>query len=110
MPNTHPNKSGNGNPDYQLATLMKSAVTVNQTITDNRQGSESGNSSVRVATVDIGVITDGLKSSTYNKVDLSSNPVIYIADLSADPADATTQRGDSPEKRFYSSRRRTDDS
>ena len=87
------NKNGNGNPDYQLATLMKSAVTVNQTINDNRQGSASGNSSVRVATVDIGVITDGLKSSTYNKVDLSSNPVIYIADISADPTDATKQRG-----------------
>ncbi len=85
-------KTGSTNPDYQLATLMKSAVTVNETITDNRQGAATGNSSVRVASLDIGVITAGLKDSAYDKVDLSSNPVIYVTDLSADPTDATKQR------------------
>ncbi len=79
--------------DAQLAALMKSAITVNQTITDNRQGSASGNSSVRVASLDVGVITTGLTSSTYSKVDLSTNPVIYIVDLSSDPTDPTKQRG-----------------
>jgi hypothetical protein len=99
------NKSGNSNPDAQMAALMKSAITTNTTITDNRQGGTTGNSSVRLATLDVGVIAAGLKSSTYNKVDFS-NPVIYIADTSAvltdpskpynattNPYTAATQRG-----------------
>ena len=84
-------KTGNS-ADAQLTALMKSAITVNETVKDNRQGSESGNSNVRVASLDIGVINAGLGTATYNKVDLSSNPVIYIADISADPTDPTKQR------------------
>lgn len=99
-------KNGN-NADAQMAALMKSAITTNVTITDNRQGGTTANSSVRIATLDVGVITAALANpgNTYNKVDLS-NPVIYIADTSAvltDPAKpynattnpytADTQRG-----------------
>jgi hypothetical protein len=100
------NKNGN-NADGQTAALMKSAVTTNVSVTDNRQGGTTGNSSVRVATLDVGVIAAALKNpgNNYNKIDFS-NPVIYIADTSAaltnpaqpydpvtNPYDTNAQRG-----------------
>jgi hypothetical protein len=78
--------------DAQLAALFKSVVTTNQTITDNRQGATTGNNKIRVTTLDVGKITDALKSGSYPNVNLSASPVIYISDVNADPNDPTKQR------------------
>ena len=79
-------------PDAKLATAFRNATTTNQTITDTREGATTGNGSVRLATLDVGAITNAINSTDSN-VNISFNRVIYIIDLSADPNGVTAKRG-----------------
>ena len=70
-------------------TAVKSAITTNQVITDNREGATTGNGSVRLATLDVGVLTSKINANTFGS---TWNGVIYIVDTSADPNGITAKR------------------
>jgi type II secretory pathway pseudopilin PulG len=90
--------------DKTMATAFKNAIpptNTNQTITDNREGATTGNASIRLASLDVGVITTAI-----NQGDLGNfNGIIYIADISAvltdpsQPFDAVTNPYDTSKKR-----------
>jgi hypothetical protein len=88
--------------NQKIATAFKSAVTTNQTITDNREGATTGNGSIRLATLDVGVITTAINAGNFG----AFNGIIYITDTSAvltnpslpfnaatNPYDSSKQRG-----------------
>lgn len=70
-------------------SAIKGAITTNQTITDNREGATTGNGTIRVATVDVSVITTKVNNGT---VGSNWNGIIYVVDTSADPDGLTAKR------------------
>src|ERR1041385_6232169 len=66
--------------DKTMSLAVKSAVTTNQTITDNREGATTGNASIRLATLDVGVISTAINGGSFGT---SFNGIVYIADISA---------------------------
>ncbi len=68
----------------QVYTIFKNAITTNQSIQDNREGS-----SVRLATLDVGAVNDKIRDGTLS----SFNKIIYIADTSANATGGTPKRG-----------------
>ena len=76
--------------DKTMATAVKSAITTNQTITDNREGATTGNASIRLATLDVGVISTAINGGSFGS---SFNGIIYITDISAGANGLTNKRG-----------------
>jgi len=76
--------------DKTMSTAIKSAVTTNQTITDNREGATTGNASIRLATLDIGVISTSINSGGFGS---AFNGIVYITDTSAGSNGLTNKRG-----------------
>ncbi len=74
----------------KMATAFKNAITTNQTITDNREGATTGNASIRLATLDVGVITTAINNGDFGS---SFNGIVYITDLSAGSTGLTNKRG-----------------
>lgn len=68
----------------QLYTTFKNAITTNQSIQDNREGS-----SVRLATLDVGAINNKIRDATLS----GFNKIIYITDTSAGANGGTPKRG-----------------
>ncbi|HEY2711302.1 MAG TPA: hypothetical protein VGI60_02210 [Chthoniobacterales bacterium] len=95
------NKSGGSN-DAKAARALQSAVTTNGTITDNREGATTGNGSVRVATLDLGVVESAMDSPTSTTSFTISKTItgtattvsnlIYVVDTSADPHGIAAKR------------------
>lgn len=75
---TSPNGGG------QLYTAFKDAITTNQSIQDNREGS-----SVRLASLDVGAINNKIRDSTLPNF----NRIIYVADTSAGANGGSPKRG-----------------
>ena len=93
-------KKGGTTNDVNTATAIKAAITTNQTITDNREGTTTGNGSIRLATLDVGAIATAMNSSS-SKVSFTIsktvsgqvvNNLIYIVDTSADPNGVKAKR------------------
>lgn len=82
-------KTGN-NSDGQAAAMFASAITKNESITDNREGATTGTSTIRVTTLDVSALT-AQEAVTGNKIDFT-NAIIYITDTSADPTGMTNKR------------------
>lgn len=76
--------------DKTMSTAVKGAITTNQTITDNREGATTGNASIRLATLDVGVITNSINSGGFGS---AFNGIVYIADISAGSTGLTNKRG-----------------
>ena len=76
--------------DKTMRVAIQSAITTNQTITDNREGATTGNASVRLATLDVGVISTAINASKFGN---TFNGVIYITDTSAGSTGLTNKRG-----------------
>ena len=72
-----------------MSDAFKSAVTTNQTITDNREGATTGNASIRLATLDVSVITTAINTGKFGNF----NGIIYITDISAGANGLTNKRG-----------------
>ncbi len=70
--------------DLQIYNTFTSAITTNQTIQDNREGS-----SVRLATLDVSKITNAVKNSTLTNF----NGIVYITDTSAAANGVGAKRG-----------------
>lgn len=68
---------------------VKSAITTNETITDNREGATTGNATIRVATVDVSVLTTKVNNGIIGS---NWNGILYMVDTSADPNGLTTKR------------------
>ena len=83
------NKSGSDLTGTVKGTAIKNTITTNQTITDNREGTTTGNGTIRVATLDVGALTATVNSNTYGS---NWNGILYIVDTSADPAGVTAKR------------------
>lgn len=75
--------------DKTMSAAVKSAVSTNQTITDNREGATTGNGSIRLATVDVSVITTAINTGKFGNF----NGVVYITDISAGSNGLTNKRG-----------------
>lgn len=75
--------------DGDVAATISSALTTNQTITDNREGATTGNGSIRVATLDISKITTAVNNGDFG----TFKGVIYITDTSAGANGLTNKRG-----------------
>jgi len=82
-------KSGTDITGTTKGNSIKSTITTNQTITDNREGATTGNGSIRVATLDVGALTTAVNNTTYGS---DWNGIIYIVDTSADPNGVTAKR------------------
>ena len=97
------NKIGKtNNNDGRLATAIDSALTTNETITDNREGATTGVGSIRLTTLDVGVIEAAMDSSkskvnfTISKTAADGsviNNLIYIVDTSAGSTGTSNKRG-----------------
>ena len=72
-----------------MAVAFKSAITTNQTITDNREGATTGNATVRLATLDLSVITTAVNTGKFGNF----NGIVYITDISAGANGLTNKRG-----------------
>jgi hypothetical protein len=72
-----------------MSTAIKSAITTNQTITDNREGATTGNANVRLTTLDMSVITTAINTGKFGNF----NGIIYITDTSAGATGLTNKRG-----------------
>jgi hypothetical protein len=72
-----------------MGTTVKNAITTNQTITDNREGYTTGNGTIRLATLDVSMLTTAVNNGTLGSV---WNGMIYIVDTSADPNGVTAKR------------------
>jgi len=72
-----------------MSDAFKSAITTNQTITDNREGATTGNGSIRLATLDVSVITTAINTGKFGNF----NGIIYITDISAGANGLTNKRG-----------------
>ena len=83
------NSSGTNITSTGTGTAITSSITTNQTITDNREGATTGNGTIRVATLDVGVLTALVKGGT---VSGNWNGIVYIWDTSADPNGVTAKR------------------
>ena len=70
--------------DLQIYNVFTSAITTNQNIQDNREGS-----SIRLATLDISKITSAVKNSTLTNF----NGIVYITDTSAAANGVGAKRG-----------------
>ncbi len=68
----------------QLYNTFTSAITTNQTIQDNREGS-----SIRLATLDVSKVTSAIKNGTLTNF----NGIVYITDTSAAANGVGTKRG-----------------
>jgi hypothetical protein len=77
---THSSTGG----DLQLYNTFSGAITTNQTIQDNREGS-----SIRLATLDVSKVTSALKNGTLS----SFNGIIYMTDTSAASNGVGVKRG-----------------
>lgn len=75
--------------DKTMSVAIKSAITTNQTITDNREGATTGNATIRLATLDVSVITTAINTGKFGNF----NGIIYITDLSAGSTGLTNKRG-----------------
>ena len=75
--------------DKTMSTAVKSAISTNQTITDNREGATTGNASIRLATLDVGVVTTAINTGKFGNF----NGIIYIVDTSAGSNGLTNKRG-----------------
>jgi hypothetical protein len=67
---------------------IKGAITTNQTITDNREGATTGNGTIRVASLDVGILKTAIDAASLG----SFNGILYIVDTSADPNGVTAKR------------------
>ncbi len=95
------NKSGNSN-DAKASRGIQAALTTGDSLTDNREGATTGNASVRVATLDVGVIEAAMDSNVANtKFTIAKtvsgtgqtvNNLLYIVDTSASANGITTKR------------------
>lgn len=87
--------SSSGGSNGDLYNVIKDALSISggkvsqTTLKDVREGATTGNSQVRITTLDVSKIT---KAINYGDINLS-NPVIYITDTSADPNGVTAKRG-----------------
>jgi hypothetical protein len=67
-----------------LYTVVKAAISTNQSIQDNREGA-----SVRLATLDVGAVSAKIRDGTVS----GFNGIIYISDTSASSSGGTPKRG-----------------
>jgi hypothetical protein len=82
------NRSGTDITGNSKGVAVKNAITTNQTITDNREGATTGNGSIRLASLDVGALTNAIDSGTLG----TFNGIVYIVDTSADPNGVTAKR------------------
>jgi hypothetical protein len=82
------NRSGTDITGNSKGVAVKNAITTNQTITDNREGATTGNGSIRLASLDVGALTNAIASGTLG----TFNGIVYIVDTSADPNGVTAKR------------------
>jgi hypothetical protein len=80
---------GNDITSSGKGVAVRSAITTNQTITDNREGATTGNGSVRVTTLNVGTLTSVVNANTLGG---EWNGIVYIVDTSADPNGVTAKR------------------
>lgn len=83
------NHAGTDVTSTTKGTAVKNTITTNQTITDNREGNTTGNGSIRLATVDVSMLTTAVNNGTFGSV---WNGIVYIVDTSADPNGVTAKR------------------
>lgn len=88
--NYHTITSTSTGNDAALYNIFTSAITTGSTIQDNREGA-----TVRLVTMDVGAVTNGLQAAQANGSLTNFNGVIYIDDTSADPTgqNASLKRG-----------------
>lgn len=84
------NKTGTDITSTIKGTAVKSAITTNDVITDNREGATTGNGTVRVASLNVGVLTTAINTTIFGS---TWNGIIYLVDTSADPNGVTAKRG-----------------
>ncbi|MBA3960545.1 MAG: hypothetical protein H0X40_01405 [Chthoniobacterales bacterium] len=82
------NGNGIGNGGRMKQDLL-AAITTNETITDNREGATTGNASIRVATLDVGAVSNAIKNGDFGN---NFNGIIYITDTSASADGIATKR------------------
>jgi hypothetical protein len=83
------NHAGTDVTSTTKGTAVKNTITTNQTITDNREGNTTGNGTIRLATVDVSMLTTAVNNGTFGSV---WNGIVYVVDTSADPNGVTAKR------------------
>ncbi len=83
------NKSGATITTTVQGAAVSGAITTNDTIIDNREGNTTGNGTVRVTTLDVGILTANVNANTFGGL---WNGMIYLIDTSADPNGVTAKR------------------
>jgi hypothetical protein len=83
------NKSGANITTTVQGAAVSGAITTNDTIIDNREGNTTGNGTVRVTTLDVGILTANVNANTFGGL---WNGMIYLIDTSADPNGVTAKR------------------
>ena len=83
------NKTGTDITSNGVGTTMRSTITTNQTITDNREGATTGNGSIRLTTLDVGLLKTAVDNANISG---SWNGILYIVDTSASANGITTKR------------------